>query len=89
MGYILIAEPDPEDGEHILVFSVTTRCKRLVVKIEGGEVVIERSKDKLIVKKDGAYTAKRVTLKYPSNKPYLFYTKREDGTVIIEAEALY
>jgi len=86
---IIIAEPDPEDGEHILVFSVTTRCRRLIVKVGDKEVVVERSKNKLVVRKDGVYTAKRVTLRYPSNKPYLFYTKREDGTVIIEAEALY
>jgi len=86
---IIIAEPDPE-SEEILVFSVTTRCKRLIVKVgDKGEVIVERQRDKLIVRKNGAYTAKRVTLKYPSNKPYLFYTKREDGTVIIEAEALY
>ena len=89
MGYILIAEPDPENGEHILVFSVTTRCKRLVVKVGGKEVVVERSMNKLIVKRDGAYVAKRVTLKYPSNKSYLFYTRTADGTVEIEAEALY
>jgi tRNA-binding EMAP/Myf-like protein len=87
-SHILIAEPDPE-SEEILVFSVTTRCKRLIVKVGDKEVVVERQRDKLIVRKDGAYTTKRVTLKYPKEKPYLFYTKREDGTVIIEAEALY
>ena len=86
---IIIAEPDPE-SEEILVFSVTTRCKRLIVKVgDKGEVIVERQRDKLIVRKNGAYTTKRVTLKYPKEKPYLFYTKREDGTVIIEAEALY
>jgi hypothetical protein len=87
--HLLIVEPDPEDGEHILVFSVTTRCRRLIVRAGDKEVVVERSKNKLIVKRDGVYATKRVTLKYPSNKPYLFYTKREDGTVEIEAEALY
>jgi hypothetical protein len=87
--HLLIVEPDPE-SEEILVFSVTTRCKRLVVKVgDKGEVIVERQRDKLIVRKDGAYTTKRVTLKYPKEKPYLFYTKREGGTVIIEAEALY
>jgi 3-methyladenine DNA glycosylase Mpg len=85
---LLIAEPDP-DSDQILVFSVTTRCKRLIVKVGDKEVVIERSKDKLVVKKDGAYTTKRVTIRYPSNKPYLFYTKTADGVVEIEAEALY
>jgi hypothetical protein len=88
MGYILIAEPDPESDE-ILVFNATTRCKKLVVKVCDREIVIERSKDKLVVKSDGAYTAKRVTLKYPSNKSYLFYKKTADGAVEIEAEALY
>jgi hypothetical protein len=84
---LLIAEPDP-DSDQILVFSVTARCKRLIVKVGDKEVVIERQKDRLIVKKDGAYTTKRVTIKYPS-KPYLFYTKTADGAVEIEAEALY
>jgi tRNA-binding EMAP/Myf-like protein len=85
---IIIAEPDPESDE-ILVFSVTTRCKRLLIKVGDKEVVVERQRDKLIVKKDGAYMTKRVTLKYPSNKSYLFYTRTADGTVEIEAEALY
>jgi hypothetical protein len=85
---LLIAEPDP-DSDQILVFSVMTRCKRLIVKVGDKEVVIERSKDKLVVKKNGAYTTRRVTLRYPSSKPYLFYTKTADGAVVIEAEALY
>jgi hypothetical protein len=87
--YILIAEPDPEDNEHVLVFSVMTKCRRLVVKVGDVEVVIERSRDKLIIKKNGAYITKRVTIRYPSNKPYLFYKRTADGTVEIEAEALY
>jgi hypothetical protein len=85
--HLLIVEPDPESDE-ILVFSVMAKCKRLVVKVGEGEVVVERQRDKLVVKKDGAYAAKRVTLKYPSSKPYLFY-KRVDGVIEVEAEALY
>ena len=87
MQQILIAEPDPESDE-IIVFSITTKCRRLVVKVGDKEVVVERQKGRLVVRKDGAYTTKRITMRYP-NKPYLFYTKREDGTVIIEAETLY
>jgi hypothetical protein len=88
MGFVLLVEPDPE-SELIAVYSVMTRCKRLIVKVGDKEVVIERSKDRLVVRKNGAYMAKRVTLKYPSSKQYLFYSRTEDGTVIIEAEALY
>ena len=85
---IIIAEPDPE-SEGIAVYSVMAKCRRLFVKVGDKEVVVERRKDKLIVKRDGAYTTKRATIKYPSEKPYLFYKKTADGTVEIEAEALY
>ena len=84
----LIVEPDPESDE-IAVYAVMTRCKRLIVRVGDKEVIVERSKDKLVVKRDGAYITKRVTLKYPSKKPYLFYKKTIDGAVEIEAEALY
>jgi hypothetical protein len=87
-GHILIVEPDPESDE-IVVFTVMQRCRRVLVKIGDKEVVIERSKDRLVVRKNGAYITKRVTLRYPREKSYIFYTKREDGTVEIEAEALY
>jgi len=85
---IIIAEPDPE-SEGIAVYSVMAKCRRLFVKVGDKEVIVERSKDKLVVKRDGAYITKRVTLKYPSKKPYLFYKKTIDGAVEIEAEALY
>ena len=89
---VLIVEPDPETADQIIVFSIMTRCKRLLVLVKADkevkEVVIERFKDKLVVK-NGAYVAKRITIKYPSEKQYLFYRRTADGTVEIEAETLY
>ena len=85
----MIVEPDPEQEGWVVVFSVMTKCRRLLVKVGDKEVVVERRKDKLVVKRDGAYTTKRATIKYPSTKEYLFYKRTADGTVEIEAEALY
>jgi len=81
-------EPDP-DSDDIVVYNVMTKCKRLVVNVEGKSIVIERSGNKLLIKNNGGYVAKRITLKYPGDKPYVFYKKTIDETVEINAESLY
>jgi hypothetical protein len=83
----LIVEPDPDSDNGIVVYNVMTSCKRLVVKVDNKDVIIERSGNKLLVK--SGYLAKRITLKYPGGKPYVFYKKTADETVEINAESLY
>jgi hypothetical protein len=86
----LIVEPDPDsDDNGIVVYNVMTRCKRLVVKVDNKDVIIERSGNKLLIKNNRGYVAKRITLKYPGDKPYVFYKKTTDETVEINAESLY